>query len=94
MVARFAREYEGRVTFMTSPGLDNQKAMEEAVADFRWPGSMIHAVDEDGGLWRHFDVPYRGSWIFLDDDGKLVHQSVTHLPERQVRQNLEKLVAS
>lgn len=94
MVARFAREYEGRVTFLTSPGLDNQKAMEEAVGDFKWPGSMIHAVDEDGDLWRHFDVLYRGAWIFLDDDGTVIHRSVTHLPEKQVEQNLEKLVAS
>jgi hypothetical protein len=94
MVARFAREYEGRVTFMTSPGLDNQNAMEQAVKDFKWPASMIHAVDENGDLWRHFDVLYRGAWIFLDDDGRVVERSVTHLPERQVGENLEKLVSS
>jgi hypothetical protein len=50
MIARFAREYEGRVTFMTSPGLDDQSAMADAVNDFGWPSSMIHAVDEDGRL--------------------------------------------
>jgi hypothetical protein len=94
MVARFAREYEGRVTFLTSPGLDNQKAMEQAVRDFKWPASMIHAVDENGQLWRHFDVIYRGAWIFLDDDGNVVERSVTHIPGKQVGENLEKLVAA
>jgi hypothetical protein len=94
MVARFAREYEGRVTFLTSPGLDSQEAMEQAVKDFKWPASMIHAVDENGGLWRHLNVLYRGAWIFLDDDGKVLHQSVSHLPEKQVKENLERLVAS
>jgi hypothetical protein len=94
MVARFAREYEGRVTFLTSPGFDNQKAMEQAVRDFKWPASMIHAVDENGRLWRHFEVIYRGAWIFVDDDGQVAGRSVTHIPAKEVGENLGKLVAS
>ncbi|HEX2053500.1 MAG TPA: hypothetical protein VHJ78_07240 [Actinomycetota bacterium] len=94
MVAQVARDYEGKVTFLTSPGQDNVRAMEKAVVEFGWPDSMIHAVDEGGRLWRHFDVVYRGAWIFLNDDGKIVQQSLTHISEEDVRQNLDLLVAS
>ena len=94
MVAQLAREYEGKVLFLTSPGLDDQPAMEEAVEDFDWPESMVHAVDEDGSLWRHLDVLYRGAWIFVNDDGSVAERSVTHLPERRVREALDKLVAT
>ncbi len=92
MVAQVAREYEDKVTFFTSPGQDNPEAMERAVKDFKWPGSMIHAVDDNGRLWRHFDVVYRGAWIFLNDDGTILEQSLTHLPEEKVRENLDQLV--
>ncbi len=66
--------------------------MEKAVEDFRWPDSMIHAVDDGGKLWRHFDVAYRGAWIFVNDDGKVVDQSLTHIPEDEIRANLDRLV--
>ncbi len=78
---------------MTSPGLDGQEAMARAVKDFDWPRSMIHAVDEDGRLWRHFDVLYRGAWVFVDDDGHILERSVSHLPEARIQQVLEELVA-
>jgi hypothetical protein len=94
MIARFARQYEGKVTFMTSPGLDGQEAMAEAVKEFDWPASMIHAVDEDGGLWRHFDVLYRGAWVFVDDDGSVYERSASHLPESRIRKVLEELTAA
>ncbi|HEX2179101.1 MAG TPA: hypothetical protein VHL54_06230 [Actinomycetota bacterium] len=92
MVAQVAREYEGQVTFFTSPGQDNTTAMERAVREFEWPESMVHGVDEDGALWRHFDVVYRGAWIFVNDDGSVLDRSVTHIPEAAVRENLDKLV--
>jgi hypothetical protein len=94
MIARFAREYEGRVTFMTSPGLDDQSAMADAVNDFGWPSSMIHAVDEDGRLWRHFDVLYRGAWVFIDDDGRVHERSPSHLKESRIREILEELTSA
>ncbi len=51
MVAQLARDYEGRVLFVTSPGQDGQRAMREFVKEFKWPGSMVHAVDTDGALF-------------------------------------------
>jgi len=68
--------------------------MERAVKDFGWPDSMIHAVDEGGRLWRHFDVVYRGAWIFLNDDGTVLEQSLTHITEDEIRKNLDRLVDS
>lgn len=94
MVAQVAREYADRVVFFTSPGQDNQAAMREAVEEFGWPDSMIHAVDDGGRLWRHFDVVYRGAWIFLNDDGTIIEQTLTHIPEEAVRDNLDRLVES
>lgn len=94
MVAQVAREYEGRVLFVTSPGQDGQPAMERAVSDFRWPDSMVHAVDDGGKLWRHFDVVYRGAWIFVNEDGTVLEQSLTHIPGDEVRANLDRLVDS
>ena len=82
------------MTFFTSPGQDNRAAMERAVKDFGWPDSMIHAVDEGGRLWRHFDVVYRGAWIFLNDDGTVLEQSLTHITEDEIRKNLDRLVDS
>ena len=94
MVAQVAREYADKVTFVTSPGQDNEAAMQRAVKEFRWPDSMIHAVDDSGRLWRHFDVVYRGAWIFLNDDGTIVEQSLTHITEKEVRENLDRLVST
>ncbi|HEX2148845.1 MAG TPA: hypothetical protein VHI31_01530 [Actinomycetota bacterium] len=94
MVAQVAREYEGRVLFVTSPGQDGQPAMERAVSDFKWPDSMVHAVDDGGKLWRHFDVVYRGAWIFVNEDGTVLEQSLTHIPGDEVRANLDRLVDS
>jgi hypothetical protein len=92
MVAQVAREYEGQVVFFTSPGQDGETAMERAVKEFGWPDSMVHAVDDGGKLWRHFDVVYRGAWIFVNEDGTVVEQSLTHIPEEEVRANLDRLV--
>ncbi len=68
--------------------------MQRAVKDFRWPATMIHAIDENGRLWRHFDVAYRGAWIFLNDDGTVLEQSLTHITEDEVRRNLDRLIES
>lgn len=68
--------------------------MQKAVKDFRWPDSMVHAVDERGELWRHFEVAYRGAWIFVNDDGRVIEQSLTHIPESEIRANLDLLVES
>lgn len=93
MVAQVARDYEGKIEFITSPGLDGQKAMERAVKEFGWPASMTHAADTDGKLWEHMKVRYRGAWIFLNDDGEIIFQSVTHIPGKDVRAYIEKLLS-
>lgn len=94
MVGQLAREFEGRVQFVTSPGLADSDEHAEAVKDFGWPDYMVHAVDTKGDLWRHLDVIYRGAWLFIDDDGTVSSRSVTHIPKAKVKESLEKLVAS
>jgi hypothetical protein len=89
-----ARDYEGKVQFLTSPGLDSDKAMEQAVDEFNWPDSMTHAIDRDGTLWEHLEVRYRGAWIFVNDDGEVSFRSLTHIPEKEVRSRLEELISS
>ncbi|MDQ4145963.1 MAG: hypothetical protein M3198_19895 [Actinomycetota bacterium] len=91
MVAQVARDYEGKIEFLTSPGQDSVGPMEEFIEEFRWPDSMTHAVDRDGELWAHFNVRFRGAWIFINQDGTVVFQSPSHIPERQVRENLQRL---
>ncbi|MGI8427404.1 MAG: TlpA family protein disulfide reductase [Actinomycetota bacterium] len=80
--------------FLTSPGQDGEKPMEKFVKDFNWPESMTHAVDPDGSLWRHLNVRYRGAWIFVNADGKVLFQSVSHIPEKEVRSRLDALVSN
>lgn len=94
MVAQLAQDYEGKVQFLTSPGQDSQDPMREFVKEFRWPSSMVHAVDTNGELWQHFKVRFRGAWIFVDENGTVQFQSPTHLPEKDVRANLDRLLQS
>ncbi len=94
MVGQFAREYEGKVQFLTFPGQDSEKPMQEFVKEFRWPESMLHGVDQKGELWQQFEVRFRGTWILLNDDGQVLHRTVGHVSEKQVRSNLERLVSS
>lgn len=87
-----AREYGDRVTFLTSPGLDSEEPMNEFVRRFKWPDTMIHAVDRNGELWIHFGVRFRGTWIMVNQDGAVLSQSVGHIPEQELRKRLEQLV--
>lgn len=93
MIAQLARDYEGKVQFVTSPGQDAQKPMREFVKEFGWPDSMVHAVDTNGKLWEHFNVRFRGAWIFVNQDGKVLYQSPTHISEKDARANLDRLLA-
>jgi hypothetical protein len=82
MVAQVAREYEGKVQFLTSPGLDSEKAMEQAVDESRGPDSMTHSINRDGSLWERLEVRYRGAWIFLDDGEVSFRSGPTSLRKR------------
>lgn len=88
-----AREYGDRIVFLTSPGLDNPANMKTAVQDFGWPPAIINAVDENGNLWQHFGVRYRGSWVFINQDGK-VDQTVGHISDKELRSKLDRLAAA
>jgi hypothetical protein len=78
---------------MTSPGQDNEKNMAEFVKEFGWPGSMIHAIDENSELWSHFGVRFRGTWIMVDDEGRVLSRSVGHIPKDELTKRLDQLIA-
>jgi hypothetical protein len=79
---------------MTSPGLDAQPAMTDFVRRFRWPDTIVNAVDEDGSLWTHFGVRFRGTWLMVNQDGSVQSQSAGHISEQELRKRLESLVGA
>lgn len=78
---------------MTSPGLDNEKNMAQFVDEFRWPDTMVHAIDRNGELWNHFGTRFRGTWLMVDQDGKELSRSIGHIPKDEMVKRLEQLIA-
>lgn len=61
--------------------------------EFEWPDTMLHAIDRNGELWTHFGVRFRGTWIMIDDDGRVLSRSIGHIPKDELTKRLEQLVA-
>lgn len=66
--------------------------MAQAVEDFNWPQSIVNMPDEDGGLWSHFGVRFRGTWVLLDRDGRVVERTSPHPPD--LLRRLDRLVSA
>ena len=78
---------------MTSPGQDNEKNMAGFVKEFDLPDTMIHAVDRNGDLWSHFGTRFRGTWIMINQDGRVLSRSIGHIPKKELAKKLDQLVA-
>ena len=52
-------------------GLGTEDAMAQFIETFGVDG-FDHAIDEDGGLWAHFGVPFQPAWVFIDSSGEAV----------------------
>lgn len=66
--------------------------MSEAVRDFKWPATIVNMPDDDGELWSHFGVRFRGTWVLIDRHGEVVERTSPHPPD--LFKDLESLVSS
>lgn len=87
-----ARQYEGRLQVLTSPGLDDVANMSRAVENFNWPPSIINMPDENEKLWAHFGVRFRGTWVLINRRGEVVQRTSPHPPD--LLKHLDRLVSS
>lgn len=86
-----ARQYEGKIRVLTSPGLDSTDNMSEAVRDFKWPSSIVSMPDRDGKLWSHFGARFRGTWVLINSKGEVVQRTSPH--PRDLQKHLDMLVS-
>ncbi len=68
-VADLAQEYEGRVDVVGVGGLSPTADIEEFARGVEGP---THLVDEEGAVWRHFDVTAQSTYVVLDADSTIV----------------------
>jgi thiol-disulfide isomerase/thioredoxin len=67
-LAAIAEEYGDRVGFVGIAGLDQVSAMRDFVAD-RGVGGFVHLNDEQGLIWRKFEITVQSSIVFMKADG-------------------------
>ncbi|MGH2773317.1 MAG: TlpA family protein disulfide reductase [Actinomycetota bacterium] len=89
-----ARKYETKVTFLTSAGQDSIGNAAEALADFAWPQNIVTAFDPRGELWAHFGVTFRGTWVLINQDGKVLTRTSPHPESGRLEAEFQKLIAA
>lgn len=67
--------------------------MAESVREFGWPDTIVHAVDKSGELWTHFGVRFRGTWIMINQDGRVLSRSAGNISREELIERLDQLVA-
>lgn len=72
-VKELAAKHSGAVTILGVGGLGEADAMREFVDDGDL-GAVTHLADEDGKVWKRFDVTSQASWVLLDKDGTEVYR--------------------
>ncbi|HVE76497.1 MAG TPA: hypothetical protein VND22_06995 [Actinomycetota bacterium] len=87
-----ARDYEGKIEVLTVPGQDREEAMQDFVEKYGLT-DLVHIPDKDEKVWPHFGVTYRGTWVYIDDDGT-VKRELGHLNASQIRTRFDTLIAS
>ncbi|MEV0284812.1 MULTISPECIES: redoxin domain-containing protein [unclassified Kribbella] len=69
--AKVAEEYRGRANVVGVAGLDKPDAMRGFVADQK-VGGFPHLSDENGEVWRRFEVTEQSTYVILDAAGNKV----------------------
>ncbi len=69
-VAKTARRYADRVTFVGVAGLDKSKQAMTAFVARTGTGDVIHLDDRDGAIYRHFRVTTQSSFLAVGVDGR------------------------
>ncbi len=91
-VAAIGAEFEDSVTFVGVPGLGSEADMQAFVQDTGTAG-LEHAVDDDGSLWRRFEVVSQPAFAFVAADGS-TEVFAGALGEQGLRERAESLAGS
>lgn len=73
--AKVAADYEGTVNVVGVAGLDETGAMKDFVADTGTDG-FPQLADENGELWKRFEVTEQSRYVILDKAGRSVYEGV------------------
>lgn len=73
--AKVAADHAGEANVVGVAGLDKNAAMKEFVADTK-TGGFPHLSDENGEIWKRFEVTEQSRYVILDKDGKTVYEGV------------------
>jgi peroxiredoxin len=73
-VAAVHRDFTGKVTVVGVAGLDSgEDAMRSFVSD-RGIAGFTNLADDQGAVWRRFEVTTQEYYVLLDSAGKVVHK--------------------
>ncbi len=70
-VETIAQEYAGRVNVVGVGGLADSADIRDFARQVEGP---THLVDEEGEIWRHFNVTAQSTYVILDADGGVVSE--------------------
>lgn len=70
-VTGLAEQYAGEVTVVAVGGLDSEDAILGLADDIP---HVVHVVDDEGGVWRHFGVTQQSTYTVIDGDGTIVSE--------------------
>ncbi|MEV5089383.1 redoxin domain-containing protein [Streptomyces griseoincarnatus] len=73
--AKVAAAYEGRANVVGVAGLDKNSAMRDFVSD-TGTGSFAHLSDENGEVWKRFEITQQSVYVILDRTGRTVYEGV------------------
>ncbi|MEU3049046.1 redoxin family protein [Streptomyces sp. NPDC006984] len=73
--AKVAADNAGKVNVVGVAGLDKNAAMRDFVAD-TGTGSFPHLSDENGEVWKRFEVTQQSHYVILDKTGNTVYEGV------------------
>lgn len=73
--AKVAADNAGKVNVVGVAGLDKNAAMRDFVSD-TGTGSFPHLSDENGEVWKRFEVTQQSHYVILDKTGKTVYEGV------------------
>ena len=70
-VVTLAQKYAGRVNVVGVGGLADAADIRDFARQVEGP---VHLVDEEGEIWRHFNVTAQSAYVVLDADGVVVSE--------------------
>lgn len=86
-VSSLAQEYAGRVNVVGVGGLADAADIRDFARKFDGP---TYLIDEEGEIWRHFNVTAQSTYVVLDADGVVVSEG--YLDDEALADQVAKLV--